>query len=91
MHEGQTTAVSVEVTNKGTRAGTAMVQLYVRDLVASVTRPLPPVVPSNSTNVAVAVPCASPSQGLALGAINASLKDLESGALQRVLDSISKS
>ena len=40
MHGGQTIAVSVEVTNKGTRAGTAMVQLYVRDLVASVTRPL---------------------------------------------------
>ena len=33
-------SVSVEVTNTGTRAGREVVQLYVRDLVADVTRPL---------------------------------------------------
>jgi beta-glucosidase len=34
------TAVTVELTNTGTRAGTEVVQLYVRDLVSSVTRPV---------------------------------------------------
>jgi len=34
------TAVSVDVTNTGTRAGTEVVQLYIRDCVSSVTRPL---------------------------------------------------
>jgi beta-glucosidase len=40
MRPGETLAVSVDVTNTGKRAGTAMVQLYVHDRVASVTRPL---------------------------------------------------
>jgi beta-glucosidase len=35
-----TLTVSVTVTNTGTREGTEVVQLYVRDLVASVTRPV---------------------------------------------------
>lgn len=35
-----TVSVSVEVTNTGVRAGREVVQLYVRDLVADVTRPL---------------------------------------------------
>ena len=34
------TAVSVDVTNTGTRPGTEVVQLYIRDCVSSVTRPL---------------------------------------------------
>jgi beta-glucosidase len=34
------TEISVEVTNTGTRAGDEVVQLYVRDLVSSVTRPV---------------------------------------------------
>ena len=34
------TAVSVEVTNTGLRAGDEVVQLYIRDLVSSVTRPV---------------------------------------------------
>ena len=36
---GGHTAVTVDVTNTGTRAGDEVVQLYVRDLVSSVTRP----------------------------------------------------
>src|SRR5262249_26058830 len=40
LRTGETVTVAVDVTNTGRRAGTAMVQLYVRDLVASVTRPL---------------------------------------------------
>jgi beta-xylosidase len=38
--DGGTVAVSVEVTNTGTRAGDEVVQLYVRDLEASVARPV---------------------------------------------------
>jgi beta-glucosidase len=34
------TTVSVDVTNTGTRAGTEVVQLYIRDCVSSVTRPV---------------------------------------------------
>jgi beta-glucosidase len=34
------TRLSVDVTNTGTRAGAEIVQLYIRDLVASVTRPV---------------------------------------------------
>jgi beta-glucosidase len=37
---GGTTAVTVEVANTGARAGTEVVQLYIRDLVSSVTRPV---------------------------------------------------
>lgn len=37
---GQATSVQVDVTNTGARAGTEVVQLYVRDLVSSVTRPV---------------------------------------------------
>ena len=37
--DGSTT-VSVDVTNTGTRAGTETVQLYIRDVVSSVTRPV---------------------------------------------------
>jgi beta-glucosidase len=37
---GETARVSVEVTNTGTRAGDEVVQLYIRDLVSSVTRPV---------------------------------------------------
>ena len=36
----ESTQVLVDVTNKGTRAGTETVQLYIRDLVSSVTRPI---------------------------------------------------
>jgi beta-glucosidase len=36
----QTTTVTVEVTNSGTRAGEEVIQLYIRDLVSSVTRPV---------------------------------------------------
>jgi beta-glucosidase len=36
----ETTRVSVDVTNTGKRAGTETVQLYIRDLVSSVTRPV---------------------------------------------------
>ena len=32
--------VSIDVTNKGTRDGSEVVQLYIRDLVGSVTRPV---------------------------------------------------
>jgi beta-glucosidase len=37
---GDTTTVSITVTNSGTRAGQEVVQLYIRDDVASVTRPV---------------------------------------------------
>src|SRR5262249_48109821 len=37
---GGTVSISVEVTNTGTRAGDEIVQLYVRDLEASVARPV---------------------------------------------------
>lgn len=37
---GGVTAVSVDVSNTGARAGTEVVQLYIRDMVSSVTRPL---------------------------------------------------
>jgi beta-glucosidase len=37
---GETVRVSVEVENTGTRAGDEVVQLYVRDVVATVTRPV---------------------------------------------------
>jgi beta-glucosidase len=37
---GDSVAVSVDVTNTGARAGDEVVQLYVRDLVSSVTRPV---------------------------------------------------
>jgi beta-glucosidase len=37
---GQTVAVSVQVTNTGDRTGDEVVQLYLRDMVSSVTRPL---------------------------------------------------
>lgn len=37
---GGTTTVSVDVTNTGSRAGDEVAQLYVRDLVSSVTRPV---------------------------------------------------
>ncbi len=40
MQAADTLAVQVEVTNTGNRAGDEVVQLYVRDLVASVTRPV---------------------------------------------------
>jgi beta-glucosidase len=36
----ETTTVTVEVTNTGARAGDEVVQLYIRDLVSSVTRPV---------------------------------------------------
>ena len=35
-----TTQVQVDVTNTGKRAGSEVVQLYIRDLVSSVTRPI---------------------------------------------------
>jgi len=37
---GQPVSISVEVENKGTKAGEEVVQLYIRDLVASVARPV---------------------------------------------------
>jgi len=40
IHRDGTTAVHVDVTNTGPRAGTETVQLYIRDLVSSVTRPV---------------------------------------------------
>ncbi|EFL27711.1 beta-D-xylosidase [Streptomyces himastatinicus ATCC 53653] len=40
LDTGGTLRIRCQVTNDGTRAGTEVVQLYVRDLVASVTRPM---------------------------------------------------
>jgi beta-glucosidase len=40
IRAGDSTRVSVEVENTGKRAGTETVQLYIRDLVSSVTRPV---------------------------------------------------
>lgn len=40
MKPGQTLEVSVKVTNSGSRDGEETVQLYIQDMVASVTRPL---------------------------------------------------
>lgn len=37
---GESTSVAVDVTNKGTRPGDQVVQLYIRDRVSSVTRPV---------------------------------------------------
>jgi beta-glucosidase len=42
MRQTDTLTVSVEVANTGDRAGDEVVQLYVQDEVASVTRPLKP-------------------------------------------------
>lgn len=40
IHEGETLTASVQVTNVGDRAGAEVVQLYIRDVVGSVTRPV---------------------------------------------------
>jgi beta-glucosidase len=40
IRRNETTLVSADVTNTGKRAGTETVQLYIRDLVSSVTRPV---------------------------------------------------
>ena len=40
MHKGGKTRVLVDVKNAGNRPGTEVVQLYIRDLVSSVTRPV---------------------------------------------------
>jgi beta-glucosidase len=40
LEEGQTATVELEVTNTGERSGSTVVQLYVRDPVASVSRPV---------------------------------------------------
>jgi beta-glucosidase len=40
LRPGETLRVDVDVTNTGARAGSEVVQLYVQDLVASVTRPV---------------------------------------------------
>jgi len=40
LRMGESTSVSVEVTNTGKRAGTETVQMYIRDVVSSVTRPV---------------------------------------------------
>ena len=40
IHKKESTQVLVEVTNTGKRAGAEVVQLYIRDLVSSVTRPV---------------------------------------------------
>ena len=40
MSSSDSITVSVDVTNKGSREGKEVVQLYVRDLVGSVTRPV---------------------------------------------------
>ena len=40
IKRNETTRVSVHVTNTGKRAGTETVQLYIRDLISSVTRPV---------------------------------------------------
>ena len=37
---GEKTAVQVDVTNTGRREGAEVVQMYIRDLVSSVTRPI---------------------------------------------------
>jgi beta-glucosidase len=37
---GGRTTLRVDVTNTGTRAGTEVIQLYIRDLVSTVTRPV---------------------------------------------------
>ncbi len=40
IRRGESTRALVDVTNTGNRAGTEVVQLYIRDLVSSVTRPV---------------------------------------------------
>jgi beta-glucosidase len=40
IKRGETTAVCVDVTNRGDRAGDEVVQLYIRDAISSVTRPV---------------------------------------------------
>ncbi len=40
MHRGETVTVSAEVKNIGERDGSTLVQLYIRDMVASVVRPV---------------------------------------------------
>ncbi len=40
IRAGGSTRLTVDVTNSGTRAGAEVVQLYIRDLVSSVTRPV---------------------------------------------------
>jgi beta-glucosidase len=40
MTKGGTLTLSVDVTNKGSRAGAEVVQMYIRDMVGSVTRPV---------------------------------------------------
>jgi beta-glucosidase len=40
MTSSDSISVSVDVTNKGQRDGSEVVQLYIRDLVGSVTRPV---------------------------------------------------
>jgi beta-glucosidase len=40
IHPAESTSVLVEVRNSGTRAGDEVVQMYIRDLVSSVTRPV---------------------------------------------------
>ena len=40
IRAGETVGISVEIRNAGDRAGTEVVQLYIRDIAASVTRPV---------------------------------------------------
>src|SRR5262249_4305470 len=40
IRRGDSTIVSARITNTGTRVGTEVLQVYVRDLVSSVTRPV---------------------------------------------------
>jgi len=40
MARAESTSVQVELTNTGTRVGTEVVQMYIRDRVSSVTRPV---------------------------------------------------
>lgn len=40
MRDGEAVTVAVDITNTGARPGTALVQLYVRDIVASLSRPV---------------------------------------------------
>ncbi len=40
IHVGESTRLMVDVTNTGTRAGEEVVQMYIRDVVSSVTRPV---------------------------------------------------